>query len=90
VTGPRRDGLPKPSVWYSLLAVLVASLLTAATSIVVSVQLAKRNARDNEQKWCAVISALDEGYSSNPQSPTTPRGRKLREDFHQLRQDLGC
>ena len=79
---------PTQPVWYSLVVVLVAAVAVAATSIVVSVQLAKHSARTSEQKWCAIVRTLDDAWSSRP--ALTPLGRQVAAAMAKLRRDLGC
>jgi hypothetical protein len=76
---------PRQPVWYSLLAVLVTALLTAAASIVISVRLAEQTSRESERKWCAIITILTGGPT-----PETERGRAVAAAMLQLRRDLGC
>jgi hypothetical protein len=79
---------PTQPVWYSLLVVFATSLLVAAGSVVVAVQLANKNAREAERKWCAIVTTLDTAYSSRP--ATSPLGRQIAAAMAKLRRDLGC
>lgn len=42
----------------------------------------------SDRKWCSVVTTLDNAWAESP--PTTPAGRNLARDFHELRGQLGC
>jgi len=44
--------------------------------------------RANDQRWCKLLTTLDEAYRSAP--PQTETGRRLASDIHNLRAELGC
>lgn len=71
------------SLW-SVVIVLVASLVTGGVSIIVS----SVNNTEQDQRWCSLMSTLDDAYMENP--PATEPGRRVAEQIHQLRSELGC
>lgn len=72
------------SVLYALMAVFVAVLGMGASSVWYSNHVAEQNNR----RWCALLANLDDAYRQNP--PTSPIGRKIAEDMHNLRVGFGC
>ncbi|MCZ7376556.1 hypothetical protein [Micromonospora sp. WMMC250] len=70
--------------WQTLIVALVFAFMAAAASMVYS----NRAAAESEQKWCGIVSTLDDVYSSTP--PQTPVGRDMAEQIRQLRSDFGC
>lgn len=68
--------------WWSVLMVLVVALLVAGASVLYT----SHAQRQSDQRWCSLLTRLDQ-----PGVPaTTPRGRAIQDDIHQLRRDLGC
>jgi len=63
---------------------LLFAILAAAGSILYT----NRAARESEQKWCGIVSTLDDVYSSTP--PQTPVGKDMAEQLRKLRDDFGC
>jgi len=70
--------------WRVLVAVLLAAVASSAVSIIYS----NEAARQSEQRWCGVVSTLDDAYRQTP--PQTPAGQKIARDIRQLRADFGC
>lgn len=77
----RRVQMP---LWYSLLALVVSMVLTAAVAVVI----ADRAARQSERRWCGIVTTLDDTYRATP--PTTPTGRRQAAEIAKLRADFGC
>lgn len=44
--------------------------------------------RANDQRWCKLLTTLDDAYQATP--PQTPTGQRLASDIHNLRAELGC
>ena len=44
--------------------------------------------READQRWCALLTTLDDAYSTIP--PTSELGRKVANAIHALRTDLNC
>jgi hypothetical protein len=44
--------------------------------------------RANDQRWCKLLTTLDEAYRATP--PQSPTGQRLAADIHNLRAELGC
>jgi hypothetical protein len=70
--------------WQTLVVVLVFAVAAGTSSMV----YANRTARESEQKWCGIVSTLDDVYANTP--PQTPVGRDMAEQIRQLRRDFGC
>ena len=70
--------------WYALSAVYVSMLALAVGSVIYSNRVASSSTR----KFCSVVVTLDDAYRSLP--PTSPIGKKLALDMHQLRNQLHC
>ena len=70
--------------WRVLVACLVAAIGASAVSIIYS----NEAARQSEQRWCGVVTTLDDAYRQSP--PQTPAGQKIARDIRQLRADFGC
>ncbi|GAB2951801.1 hypothetical protein GCM10027280_45240 [Micromonospora polyrhachis] len=75
---------PSQPLWYTLLAVVVSVLVTAAAALVI----ADRAARESERRWCDVITTMDEAYRVAP--PQTEIGQRLARDLAALREDFDC
>lgn len=75
---------PSQPVWYSLIVLVAAMLLTAGTAI----WYADRTAQESERQWCSVVTTLDTAYRESP--PTSPLGRQLAAAFADLRREFGC
>lgn len=76
---------------YSWLAYLLTlTLLFGAAVWYTRYSLGQQAAaeRESDRRWCQLLTTLDEAYSAAP--PTTPTGRRLAGDIHQLRAELGC
>lgn len=73
----------RPS-WYTVAAMLASSIVTASVALVVALHV---NA-ESDRKWCSVVVTLDDAWTQTP--PTTPAGRNLARDFHELRRRLDC
>lgn len=67
---------------------LVACLLVAAGSSAISIIYANAAARQSEQRWCGIVTTLDDAYRATP--PQTPAGQKIAAEFAQLRHDFRC
>ncbi|MGW3809078.1 hypothetical protein [Micromonospora sp. NPDC005113] len=63
---------------------LLFAILAAAGSILYT----NRSAQQSEQKWCGIVSTLDDVYRNTPAQ--TPVGRDMAEQIRQLRDDFGC
>ena len=70
-------------MWVAILALLVAAAV-GVNSIIYANSVARRSGRS----WCDVVRTLDAAYQQTP--PTTPLGRQLAADMHNLRVRLGC
>lgn len=66
----------------------VMCLLFAILAATASILYTNRAARESEQKWCGIVSTLDDVYQGQP--PQTPVGRDMAEQLSQLRRDFGC
>jgi hypothetical protein len=71
-------------LWYLLLAMVVSMGLVAGLAL----WAADRSARQSERRWCGLVATLDDTYRSTP--PSTPSGRQVADQIHQLRAEFGC
>ncbi|MFG3709474.1 hypothetical protein [Micromonospora sp. NPDC047730] len=67
---------------------LVACLLVAAASSLVSIVYANAAARQSEQRWCGIVTTLDDAYRATP--PQSEAGRKIAADIARLRGEFRC
>lgn len=70
--------------WQTLVVALVFAVAAAATSMF----YANRVAAQAGQRWCGIVTTLDDAYRQTP--PQTPAGRKIARDIRQLRADFDC
>lgn len=82
-TGPEGPSVSRRTTYGA--AVIFASILILAGG---SVQYTAYRAHRDDQRWCAVITSVDDTYREAP--PTTDAGRLQAANFHRLRIDLGC
>lgn len=78
-------------VWYTaaiVIAMLVALGVFNFLYINGAVARQDRVERENDQRWCQLLTTLDDAYRAAP--PQSETGRRLAADIHQLRQELGC
>jgi hypothetical protein len=46
--------------------------------------------RRSEQKWCATLATLTDGYTAPASTPVTERGRRLAQNLIDLRKQYDC
>ena len=68
--------------WWSLVVVLLVAVLIAVGGVVYTNHAQRRS----DQRWCALLSSLDQPDAP----PTTDRGARIQEQIHELRRDLRC
>jgi len=77
--------------WWTL-AVSVALLIVLGVGGVLytnrTVSQQDKLERANDQRWCKLLTTLDEAYRATP--PQSPTGQRLAADIHNLRAELGC
>jgi hypothetical protein len=76
--------IPTRRVLYALIVVIALQLAVAVNGI----WYANKVARDSEEKWCAIITSLDDAYRQQP--PSTDTGRRIAAEMHELRASLKC
>lgn len=81
-------------VW-ALVASYVAAFVLSGSAVFVSLSAAERatgrTVAENSQKWCELLTTLDEAYNAMPQSrPQTELGKRVAASIHQLRVDFNC
>lgn len=69
---------------YAVTALMVSCLVVAG----VSVQYANYVDRKSNQRWCQMLSMIDDGYKERP--PKNDQARRFADTIHQLRTDFGC
>lgn len=87
-TNGRALSLPR---WYLLVAIVGSMLALSLAGVRYtnwSIARQDKSERANDQRWCRLLTTLDEAYQAAP--PQSETGRRLATDIHQLRQELGC
>ncbi len=82
--------LSKPR-WYLLVAIVLSSLSTAGGGVAYtswSIGQQDQTERENDRRWCQLLTTLDEAYRATP--PQSPTGQRVAADIHSLRRELGC
>lgn len=77
--------------WYLLVALAGSMLLLSLAGVWYtnwSIGQQDKAERANDQRWCQLLTTLDDAYQAAP--PQTETGRRLAADIHRLRADLGC
>jgi hypothetical protein len=82
--------------WYAIMVSFIACVVIAGSGLVYTNYVQKQADRrstaervDSDRRWCALLTDLDEAYSSSP-TPTTEVGRKVAAEIHRLRVAFGC
>lgn len=76
---------------YAAILAIIMSLAICVNSIVYANSVGEKSDRRADQqvaKFCDVLRTLDMAYNSVP--PSTATGRKIADEMHNLRVDLGC
>lgn len=72
---------------YAITSVFISVVLLAGAGIWYTSSVSHKN----DQRWCRVLVAIDDAYDAIRNSPTvTPAGRRIANEFHQLRVDFRC
>lgn len=73
--------------WWSLAIVYGSMLLLCAASVM----YANYSVRESNRKFCDIVTTVNNAYKDPkyPQ-PTTDLGKKLKQDYAELEQRLGC
>lgn len=79
---------PAVRLWYALLVSFLACVAVAVGSVWYSRMTAEDAQRRSDQRWCALLSNLDETYKETP--PQTPAGQKQAAEIARLRTQFGC
>lgn len=74
----------RPPVWYSLIAVVVSTIVLSAAGVLYTGHVQ----RESNRQWCELLTVLDDAYSAR--RPTTPLGQQVATTVHELRVDFGC
>lgn len=70
--------------WIYNVAVMFCSMLIMG---MVTFYLIRRS----EQKWCATLQTITDGYTAPDSTPPpSPRGRRLAQNLIELRKQYGC
>ncbi|MDG4784366.1 hypothetical protein O7626_41130 [Micromonospora sp. WMMD1102] len=82
-------------LWYALLAVLLSVLAVSGATLAYTAHVQREAAaadraadREADQRWCELLTVLDEAYGSTP--PQTELGRRVADAVHQLRVGFNC
>ena len=83
------------ALWYAVVMVFLSIGVAVGVNIWYTQRVAaasraanEETVRETSQKWCKIVTTLDNAYRAQP--PTSPTGRQLAQDMHQLRIDLDC
>lgn len=84
------NGKRKPvssPVIYALIMVFVSVVVVSLAGIWYTDHVA----RQNNQKWCALLITVDNAYAEALKNPNiSPSGRRIGEEFHRLRIEFRC
>jgi len=67
-----------------LVAILLSSLVTAASALAVS----RHEQAENDRRWCALLVDISRGQRESP--PRTDSGRRFAAEIDRLRREFGC
>lgn len=86
----RARELTMPAWWTLAISVLLLIILGVGGVLYTNRTVSQQDKaeRANDQRWCKLLTTLDEAYQSAP--PQTQTGRRLASDIHNLRAELGC
>ena len=76
-------GIPKSFLYY-----LVVSFVSALVMTLVAVVYANYVDNRSNQRWCGIVSTMDEVYREEP--PTLDTGKRLAEEIKKLKNDFRC
>lgn len=77
--------------WYKVAMIVVATVLLLIFNVGYTTWVDSKRAqteRESDQRWCQLLTTLDEAYSTTP--PTSELGRKVAVAIHDLRTTLDC
>lgn len=78
-------------LWYSLVAILVSSMLLGVTSLYLSKKagdVAQQQRRASERQWCELLIAMDNAYHRTP--PRNPNAIDVAQEVHRQRLKFEC
>lgn len=78
---------PRRGVIYSLI-MFFASVIVLVSAGFVYINYVDNQVRESNQQFCQVLAAIDEAYKQA--SVTTPAGKRIAEEFHNLRVKFEC
>jgi hypothetical protein len=77
---------------YSFIIIVISSMLMSVIAVIVSVSIATTKANNTDEssnrRWCTLLVTLDEAYKSI--KPTSPVGKNIAKQIHDLRIDFHC
>lgn len=85
--GPHESIMTGQVRWSIAISAVVALVL-----LVFTLWYTGKAARDSEQKWCGIVTTMDDAYASRPKDapPLTGVGQRIADQMHQLRNDFNC
>jgi len=69
---------------YSVMAILGTLIVSMSLTILIALHAVKQS----EQKFCAIVLTMTNGYRQSP--PTTATGKNVSERMEALRKSLDC
>ena len=76
--------MTRRSDWYWRVALFLSSVALAA----VASAFAIRTSQAADQKWCSIITTLDDSWKEQP--PTQPSGKNVAAGIADLRREYHC
>ena len=76
------------TVPHKLVYAWVVSLICMITVAGLAIQYANYVDRKSNQRWCGVVTLLDDAYTANP--PQTPAGKELAWEMKKLKTEFRC
>ena len=81
--------------WYTVMAVLLSSLMTGVAAVAISLHSQAESERDllqaqreSQRQFCDIVIAQDDAWSET--TPTTVTGQRVAAAIAKLRRDLDC
>lgn len=78
-----RNRPARPVIWSLMIS--FASMLVISLAGIVYTGYVQG---ENNKQWCKTLIAIDDAYSQA--NITSPAGRHIAEEFHNLRVEFGC
>jgi hypothetical protein len=72
---------------FKLMVVTYVAMFALAASSILYTTISQHN---TEQKFCNIITTVNDAYKDAKYQPTTDLGQRLKESYAELEADLNC